>query len=191
MDKFLTAQAKGILACDFLQVDTIGLTRISVLFLLEIATRRVHLLGASTNPTGDWVVQQARNLMLDLGERAHRFRYLVRDRDPKYTAMFDTVFQAEGIEVLRTPPQAARANAFAERWARTQPGLATSWQVSADGRTVDFELRPGVEFHDGTPFDEQAAKWNLERWIGKESHDWLAASKIMTKVEAPGPLKLR
>jgi putative transposase len=117
--EFFTVPAKGILACDFLHVDTIGLTRIYVLVLMEVVTRRVHVLGATTNPTGEWVAHQARTLMLELGEWAARFRFLIRDRDDKYTAMFDTVFHGEGIEVLRTPPQAPRANACAERWVRT------------------------------------------------------------------------
>ena len=102
-----------------LHVDSIGLTRIYVLLLVEVATGRVHLLGATTNLTGQWVVQRARDLMAEMGERAGRFRFLIRDRDAKYTAVFDTVFRAEGIDVLLTPPQAPRANAFAERWVRT------------------------------------------------------------------------
>jgi transposase InsO family protein len=117
--EFLTAQARGILSCDFLHVDTIGLNRIYVLFLMEVATRRVHLLGATTNPSGQWVAQQARNLMLELGERVDQFRFLIRDRDAEYTRMFDEVFRAEGVQILLSPPQAPRANAYAERWVRT------------------------------------------------------------------------
>ena len=117
--QFLTTQARTIVACDFFTVDTVFFQRLYVLFFLELATRQVHVVGVTAHPTGAWVTQQARNLLMTLDDRAGHLRFLLHDRDTKFTAAFDAVFTAAGLDILRTPPQAPRANAQAERWVGT------------------------------------------------------------------------
>jgi putative transposase len=113
--QFLHVQAAGILAVDFLHVDTVLLRRLYVLVFIEHGTRRMHLGGVTAHPTGDWTVQQARNLALTLGERFESIRFLIRDRGSNFTSSFDAVFQATGTRVLRTAVQAPRMNAICER----------------------------------------------------------------------------
>ena len=115
---FLRAQASSMLACDFLTVETAFLQRIYVLFFISLATRRIEYVACTSTPDGGWVAQQARNLIMRFGDE-QPFRFLVHDRDTKFSHAFDEVFRSEGIRVIHTPVQAPNANAYAERWVRT------------------------------------------------------------------------
>jgi putative transposase len=105
-----------MLECDFLTVDTVFFKRFYVLFFIELATRRVHLAGITSNPDGSWVTQQARNLLMQFEDEGLQPRFLIRDRDSKFTRDFDEVFRSQGIRVIKAPVRAPRARAHAERW---------------------------------------------------------------------------
>ena len=113
---FPRSQASGMIACDFFTVETVLLRRLYVLVFIELATRKVYLAGVTANPTGEWATQQARNIIDTFSNRSESIRFLIHDRDSKFTAAFDEVFRSEAIRIVRTPVRAPRANAYIERW---------------------------------------------------------------------------
>lgn len=117
--EFVRTQRHSLVAVDFFTVETIWLQRLYVLFFIELGSRRVHLAGCTPNPSGSWVTQQARQLMWTLAERPEPVRFLIRDRDQKFTERFDDVFRSDGIDIVRTPFRAPQANGVAERFVRT------------------------------------------------------------------------
>ena len=144
---FLRRQAAGIVACDFFTADTVWLRRLSVLFFIELDTRGVQLAGVTAHPDSAWGTQQARNLLLVLGERGRPVRFLLRDRDAKFCRSFDEVFRSEGGEVLVTPVRAPTANAYAERWVGTVRAECLDWLLIVGRGHLEQVLRIYIQ-HD-------------------------------------------
>jgi putative transposase len=147
--EFLRAQAHSMLAVDFFTVETVSLQRLYVLFFIELGSRRVHLAGCTANPSGAWVTQQARQLAWGLAERSTSVRFLIRDRDSKFTRDFDIVFRSQGIEIVRTPVRAPKANAVAERFVRTVRAECLDWLLILNRRHLERVLRVFVEHYNG------------------------------------------
>jgi putative transposase len=143
--EFLQAQAESIVACDFLTVETLFLRRYYVLFFIEHASRRVWLAGCTTNPDGGWVTQQARNLSFT--GLLERTRFLIRDRDSKYSGPFDQVFRSEQIRIVKTPVRSPKANAIAERFVRTIRAECLDWLLILNRRHLEHVLRVYVDHY--------------------------------------------
>ena len=136
-----------ILACDFFQVETLGLQTLFVLFFIEVRTRQVHLAGWTAHPTAGWVTQQARNLAWSLQDGAVSAQILLHDRDAKFPPGFDVVFRCEGLEVVRTPPQCPQANGVAERWIRSARRECLDRLLILNGRHLQRVLTAHVKFY--------------------------------------------
>jgi hypothetical protein len=181
--RYLIRQRNRALACDFFTVETIGLARLYVLFVMEVERRRVHVAGITAHPTGEWVTQAARSLLMTMEEHAGRFRFLVRDRDrdAKFTAAFDAVFGAAGIQVRKIPPRAPRANAYAERWVRTVRTECLDWILIRNTRHLRRVLTVYLHHYNNRspapqPRPADTARGSIPRWESRRC--WRRADRV-------------
>ena len=147
--EFLRAHRRTVLAVDFFTVETVWVQRLYVLFFIELGSRRVHIAGCTSHPSGQWVAQQARQITWTLPDRPESFRFLIRDRDQKFTKTFDHVFASEGIEIVRTPFRAPQANAVAERFVRTVRGECLDWLLVLNQAHLERVLAEFIEHDNG------------------------------------------
>jgi hypothetical protein len=145
--EFIRTHRHSMLAVDFFTVETIWLQRLYVLFFIELGSRRVHLAGCTVSPTAGWVTQQARQLTWMLPDRPQAFRFLIRDRDQKFTKTFDGVFQAENIELVRIPFRAPQANGVAERFVRTVRTECLDWLLILNQQHLERTLSTFVKHY--------------------------------------------
>jgi putative transposase len=173
LSEFLRSQAAGMLACDFLTVETVRLKTLYVLVWIELATRRVHLAGATSTPDSAWVTQQARNLVMALRDEGRSLRFLIHDRDTKFSGSFDEVFRSEGVKAILTQIRAPNANAFCERWVSTVRAECLDWTLVLGRRHLEHVLRTYIgHYNEARPH----RRLDLRTPIG---HPWPAACDVV------------
>jgi putative transposase len=175
--RFLRSQADAILACDFFTADLIDGTQAYVLAVIGHATRRIRILGVTLHPTGGWTTQQARNLLMDLDEQAHRVRFMIRDRGPDFTTTFDAVLADAGIRTVPCNVRTPRMNAIAERWIggcrREVLDRTLVWnqahlrQILRQYETHHNQHRPHRSLHGATPLKPLPEPVNLDQYASE------------------------
>lgn len=147
--EFVRVHRRSLLAVDFFTVETIWLQRLYVMFFIELGSRRVHLAGCTPNPTAAWVTQQARHMTWNLADGDKPFRFVIRDRDQKFTDSFDNVFRGIGVEIIRTPFRAPQANGTAERFVRTVRSECLDWLLILDQRHLERAVATFIAHYNG------------------------------------------